>query len=431
MSDPLATARALFAQRKLQEAAEALTPLLATETPPSGAWHLAALCAEAMGDLEALPALIQASHDAGVVDPNLLVRLSCYAGEPTPQGDGEPLLYALAKGVPLTSEPREPIDIDALVRNLVNLGQIAIVESLHSARAHAIAPQMAQQVEAVLTHMEAELPDAAPWVFIGGCPRSGTTLFRAMLNAHSRFHAGPETKVIRDLCAMHARWDRTATHQAGVTTQHLDRATKAFIDSLMADWGSGAPRVAEKTPGNLLHMKTLARIFPRGRFIHVIRDGRAVVNSLMKVNWSDPQSGESVWYCESVENAARYWAANIQQIRQQDPGDGRYLEVRYEDLVHQPEATMRRVLAWLNEPWEPAVLEHHLAKQDFPLGETSSLEAAQPIYRSANLTWTQTLEPQDLDAIERQAGPMLRELGYQEQAPSTGVVSLESLGLGF
>ena len=431
-SDALAQARAHFDAGDPSQAAQALPALMALEHPPLGVWHLGALCAETLGDLESLPQLIQCSHDQGVVDADLMVRLSCYAGEPTAQGDGDPWLLAVASGGVLTLDVEPASDPVMLVSNLLACGQEGIVERLLSPRAQSLAPEWVTQAQSAAEALSWEAPDTRQdWIFIGGCPRSGTTLLRAMLHAHSRIYAGPETKVFRDLANIRDRWDRAPAHQAGVSSEMLDRAAAAFSNQLLSEWGQGFPRVAEKTPGNLLHMTSLARIHPRARFIHIIRDGRAVVNSLMKVNWSNPTTGKSLWYCESVGKAAAYWAANIQQIRAQSPGPKRYLELRYEDLVSNPEGAMRTVLGWLNEPWDPAVLAHHLAPQELPEMETSSSDVAQPVHTQANSVWQQTLDAQDLAEIhDGPAGKMLVELGYKQATPR-GQVSLESLGLGF
>lgn len=429
--DVLDQARTHLQQGEPGQAAQALAPLMAQEAPPLGVWHLGALCAEALGDLESLPQLIQASHEQGVLDGALMVRLSCYAGEPTAHGEDSPWLLAMASGGVLTSDAGPDADPVLLISNLLACGQLGVVERLLSPRAQASAPEWVTQAEQAAASLGFGLDTSQDWIFIGGCPRSGTTLFRAMLNAHGRIYAGPETKVFRDLANIRDRWDREATHLAGVSSEMLDRAAAAFTNQLLTEWGQGFPRVAEKTPGNLLHMRSLARIHPRARFIHVIRDGRAVVNSLMKVNWCNPKTGKSLWYCESVDKAALYWAENIKQIRAQSPGPERYLELRYEDLVSNPEGAMRAVLAWLNEPWDSAVLAHHEVDQELPVMETSSHEVAQPLHDQANSVWKRTLDAQDLAMIhDGPAGEVLVELGYKEAAPR-GQVLLESLGLGF
>lgn len=77
-------------------------------------------------------------------------------------------------------------------------------------------------------------PEDTPLIFIGGFPRSGTTLMRAMLDAHNAVRCGEETRVIPRLLAMRATWSRSVKErirldEAGVTDQVLDSAVRAFL----------------------------------------------------------------------------------------------------------------------------------------------------------------------------------------------------------
>lgn len=78
------------------------------------------------------------------------------------------------------------------------------------------------------------LPEDTPIIFIGGFPRSGTTLMRVMLDAHNAVRCGEETRVIPRLLAMRATWSRSVKEkirldEAGVTDQVLDSAVRAFL----------------------------------------------------------------------------------------------------------------------------------------------------------------------------------------------------------
>lgn len=78
------------------------------------------------------------------------------------------------------------------------------------------------------------LPEDTPIIFIGGFPRSGTTLMRVMLDAHNTVRCGEETRVIPRLLAMRATWSRSVKEkirldEAGVTDQVLDSAVRAFL----------------------------------------------------------------------------------------------------------------------------------------------------------------------------------------------------------
>jgi len=106
-------------------------------------------------------------------------------------------------------------------------------------------------------------------------------------------------------------------------------------------------------------METMAAIFPQARFIHVVRDGRDVVGSLLQRDWMDPTTGEKVWCCQTPKAAAEYWVHVVDAIREQGERiPGRYLEVQYSELIEHPEAVMRIVMAFLGERWEDSVLDN-------------------------------------------------------------------------
>jgi hypothetical protein len=147
---------------------------------------------------------------------------------------------------------------------------------------------------------------------------------------------------------------------AGIGEKQLDGAVKAFIETLISG-ATPSPdlRSVETTPHTLLHMSTMASIFPAARFIHVIRDGRDVVASLLERDWMDPSTGEKVWCCQTPKAAAEYWVHVVDAIREQGARiPGRYLEVQYSELIEHPEAVMRIVMAFLGERWEAAVLDN-------------------------------------------------------------------------
>ena len=177
--------------------------------------------------------------------------------------------------------------------------------------------------------------------------------------------------------------------------------------------GNGAPRIGEKTPPNLLYMETLGRLYPEAKFIHVIRDGRAVSASLLKQNWMDMRTGKPVDYCTDLRKAAHYWSSMVQEIRSQAASvPGRYLEVRYEKLVTHPREVMMQILAFLEEPWDEAVLSHEKAAVVLPDTESSSDAVSKPVNANAVDRWKSELADEDVAAIEQQVGPTLKELGY-------------------
>jgi hypothetical protein len=224
-------------------------------------------------------------------------------------------------------------------------------------------------------------------VFIGGAGRSGTTLLRVMLDAHPRIFCGPELKILPALAEAYQNLTRnfaSVVQAYAMRSTDVQRRFRDFIDGLVenARLAAGKPRWAEKTPHNLLFMVALAEIFPNARFLHVVRDGRDVACSLLNMNWVNPQSGRKWDYVQNMANAALYWRDVVTMARRQaehPAAAGRVLEVRYEALVADAEGTLRRILEFIDEPWDPAVLSHHAKERGHEPLEASTEQAIKPV----------------------------------------------------
>ena len=113
----------------------------------------------------------------------------------------------------------------------------------------------------------------------------------------------------------------------------------------------GKARYAEKTPINVLHIELLADVFPEARFIHLIRDGRDVALSYL-----DTDFGAS-----SLPEAAVQWRRFVRKGRRSGArvGAHRYQEVRYEDLVADPDTVLRSLCEFIDLPFDPSMLRYH------------------------------------------------------------------------
>ncbi len=280
-------------------------------------------------------------------------------------------------------------------------------------------------------------PEALPFPFIVARGRSGTTLLRAMLDSHPRMAVPPESHFLvtmgrrrrryevgdrfmvdrfaGDLSQQYGfrRWDlevevvRKRLIRAGVST-YPEAIREVF--SLYAE-RYGKDRYAEKTPMNIIHLPFLAKAFPEAVFIHLIRDGRDVALSYLDTDFG----------VDSVAEAAIYWRRFVAKGRR----DGerlasRYLEVRYEDLVSDPERVLRSICEFVSLPYDPVMLSYP-RHADQLLTRTSREEHHQRLRLppTAGLRdWRVEMDPQDLQLFEALAGDLIEELGYERRSRS-------------
>ncbi len=256
-------------------------------------------------------------------------------------------------------------------------------------------------------------------IFVGGAGRSGTTLIRVILDSHPNIACGPELKVTPILADLWHKF-RTAHYpplqEYLLMPEDINRIFGQMIASLLQKYreNAGKPRIAEKSPNNVFFFQHLHHIFPESPLIHVIRDGRDVVCSLLTMNWVDPQTGKPVEYTRDARKAAEYWASAIQMGRKagNDPSIGpRYMELRYEAIVTEPEPTLQKLFAFIGELWDPAVLKFHEQERTLA-GESSADQVSRPLYAASVGRWKNDLNPADKQAVKEVAGNLLIELGY-------------------
>lgn len=261
-----------------------------------------------------------------------------------------------------------------------------------------------------------------PMVFVGGVPRSGTTLMRAMLDAHPDIRCGEETRVIPRILSLRQGWgrqmeERWALEDEGVSQEMLDAATTAFLLEIIARHGEPAALLCNKDPFTLKSAVYLSNIFPNSKFLLMLRDGRASVHSMISRRVTIAGFNLS-----SYRDCLTKWSNAIEAMVSQCKAVGRRrcMTVRYEDLVLQPRGTMQRVLHFLNTPWHEGVLHHEEAIGQ-PGGvslsrtERSTDQVIKPVNLEALARWVGHI-PADVQQDMESIAPMLRRLGYNPNA---------------
>jgi hypothetical protein len=283
-----------------------------------------------------------------------------------------------------------------------------------------------------------------PAPFVVGVGRSGTTLLRLMLDAHSELTIPPETHFVPELieeCEIRARSPEQLAEIVSSARQWgdfgLDREELAARfrvadpldagNALRAFYGLyaervGKPRWGDKTPIYVESMPEIQGALPEARFIHLIRDGRDVALSRIRRALEDPPP---VW------RIAENWKRRIDAARRDAEVLRHYVELRYEDLIRETDATLRGVCEFIELSWDPGMLEYHRRAEerlqemagDLPArgGKArrpgSERLAAHALARERPRperigAWRDEMSSEDAAAFEEAAGDLLADLGY-------------------
>jgi tetratricopeptide (TPR) repeat protein len=206
-------------------------------------------------------------------------------------------------------------------------------------------------------------------VLIVGMMRSGTTLLEQMLAAHPAVAAGGELTYWAMAGRSGEALPATAEDAAALIAGYA-----AELDRIAPD----APRVTDKLPHNVYALGLIHLLFPRARILHCRRDAADVGLSIYRTLFAAPHEfaydqDDIVFVLRSYERLAAHWRAVL-------PAE-RMMEVCYEAMVAEPEATARAVVAFCGLPWDARCLEHTANRR--LIRTASAWQARQPVYSDA------------------------------------------------
>jgi len=184
----------------------------------------------------------------------------------------------------------------------------------------------------------------------------------------------------------------------------------------------GKPRWGDKTPYYVRKMKIVHKVLPEARFVHLVRDGRAVALSIKDL-WFGP---------DTFEECAQWWVERLDEAREKAKGLPHYIEVRYEDLVHEPEPNLRRICEFIEIPFDERMVRYYEnvderialeapPEEVAPDGRVVSTDERMKIMENLKRPpdpsridrWREEIPAAELAKFEAIAGERLRELGYE------------------
>jgi hypothetical protein len=250
------------------------------------------------------------------------------------------------------------------------------------------------------------------FVFVGGAPRSGTTLVQRVLAAHPKIYGGPEFDLMPEIAALHRglRQRINTGRVAAITDSNtVDTAFYRLVRDLFEPKATseGCSVFSEKTPANVLEFEALARFLPGARFVFVIRDPRAIVASMLEVGARFRARGQTVpqftrGLGPAIAELNRCWRAGLAAFDQSLP----ILPVFYEELVKTPDRVAQSLCAFLDLEFVPdmaAVERNRLERADETLTENwyRPGELDRPIDRESLQAFRARLSPAQSSLILR------------------------------
>lgn len=273
--------------------------------------------------------------------------------------------------------------------------------------------------------------------FIIGSGRSGTTLLREILNRHSKIVIPPESYVLPKIYKKHfiyngLPWVDYVKIITGEFAGHNEFYTwdinlskslpeissidsnkyslRTVIDAVYKSYSKSVGKEnsfwGDKTIQNTLYIDYLDKIFDKPKYVHVVRDGRDVVASFLKSKLQP-----------DLLKAANRWNSTIDYLmKYSKKNSSRILEVKYENLVSDPEKEMRKICKFLNFSFENAMLLQDVkSKKPADINYEHHQNIVNPINIQSIGKWKSYFSASEKEEIHKLLGKNLMKLGYKIQ----------------
>lgn len=291
-------------------------------------------------------------------------------------------------------------------------------------------------------------PDTKPFFFIVGRPRSGTTLLRTLFDANPHVVIPPESQFVINLYPRYgniANWTEKVLLEFAEDVQKqwlfstwninhntLTKALLPFVGKhsygdickvVYLQYQSIYPKddilfFGDKNPGYTIYTEKLAKIFPGAKFIQITRDYRDHFVSVRNVDFELPLVSLVVFKW-------RLFVKHFRSMAEKYPDT--YLEIKYENLVTNPEMEMKRLCEFTGVPFDPQIFDFY--KQ----GESEHEMTQSPVFKKFHSGLFKKISPDKIGVYKKEltvrqikmadaaAGKYAELAGYQRDYPHPGL----------
>ncbi len=307
----------------------------------------------------------------------------------------------------------------------------------------------------LITRVELGKLKKIPFVFVLGTGRSGTTLLQSLLDAHPNIVAPPETKFMAILYPRFGfvkKWEEKdilefveALKMDPQFLEYWNINWEQLISELMAIREpanfsiicktvycqmrrdkKNILLIADKNPLYILFIDKLSKLFPEARFIHIVRDPRAVINSSIQTfGMSNYLFNANGWV---IQNSI------IEQEKEKKPS--KYFTIQYEKLVENTEGTLKELCIFLDVPFTSEMLDHKIPDLSHnPQFEKKYLgkihkSLTVPVNNTNVNKWEKELKADDRKIIEQITGTYAKnKYGYKIETDGSGKDLVPSISI--
>ncbi|NQV21310.1 MAG: sulfotransferase [Rhodospirillales bacterium] len=234
-------------------------------------------------------------------------------------------------------------------------------------------------------------------IFIVGMPRSGTSMVEQILSSHSRVSGAGELSVLAELVMEQSRKQDADFPECviGLDDHQISQLGQKYVDAVQERYPD-ARHIIDKQTGNFLYVGLILQALPNAKIIHCARDPMDTCVSCFTLLFGGGQT-----FSYGLEDLGRfYWAYRKLMTHFGTIAPDRILTVSYEEVVENQERETRRMLEFLDLPWEDACLSFH--ENDRAVQTASAGQVREPIYKKSVARWKR---------YEKHLGPLRDALG--------------------
>lgn len=285
-------------------------------------------------------------------------------------------------------------------------------------------------------------------IFIGGSPRSGTTLVRTMLNTHPDIAIPRETRFLPFIWENRERWkgidtdddlrrrlarviaksDWSLAERFEVPPAELakrlakdPRTLGSVIGTCYVAYAevTGKQRWGDKRPMYARYLDAVFAFFPDSQFVNIVRDPRAAVASMRKLGWFEGHIAPGIELWDRSLRAVEPWRKSLH--------DDQFYDLRYENLIDDPKQELGEVARFLGLDADsvPTMLSYHEHVDETAMKYHSQL--TKPVSADSLHSWETEMSADEVALVEKVAAPSMLRFGYEPvqggKAPSAALMN--------